>query len=467
MRTALVLGLIGQAAVWSLARAWPMPLHAAPTAMVTDQRDNVLAIVSGRVHGGDRSYKYLVVKVDPQGHLRWRHLVHATGKYPSVEVRALVSAPGGDVVAVGTIDDVHGEGFLVTRLAGGNGRERWRSTLRGTPPSGAYNEGAAAAMDAKGDVIAAGSLLNGEGPGEFGSLAVVKLDGLTGAERWRFKPTPPGQENSGANVLAVDPAGDVVAAGIFSPIVPGVVTPITVTVVKLAGDAGTLVWRRDVDVAFQVNAVAIDPAGDVLLAVSTRETGQSDFGVVKVAGSSGEILWVARENGGGGFQEAARVVADGSGTVFAAGMTNDGSDNVGGDVFTVVALDGESGARRWVYQTRSAGPFGAAARELQRMPSGLVIAAGETQDAKLCSDALVVALDSGTGAPVWSETFDAKLTAPSCEAHCRVAGRRSCPAVESLSSTAVSRDGRVFAGLTVATGSGLRRRLSGVIRRVH
>jgi hypothetical protein len=65
-------------------------------------------------------------------------------------------------------------------------------------------------VDAAGDVVAAGWTTDMDAAPNF--FTVIKFDGVTGAERWRrIIPTPSGCCLSG--VSAVDAAGDVVAAG--------------------------------------------------------------------------------------------------------------------------------------------------------------------------------------------------------------------------------------------------------------
>jgi hypothetical protein len=130
------------------------------------------------------------------------------------------------------------------------------------------------------------------------------------------------------------------------------------------------------------------------LAVSTTEQHGNDFGVVKLAGSTGQVVWVDRESGSEGrWQEAVQVLLDASGDVFASGMIDDGAGSATGPdgyLFTVVRLDGVTGARLWSFHTEGTAG-GGFARQLQVGVPGLLIAGGSTVGAKTFADVRIVA----------------------------------------------------------------------------
>jgi hypothetical protein len=216
-----------------------------------------------------------------------------------------------------------------------------------------------------------------------------------------------------------------------------------------------------------MSALAIDSAGDILLAVSTSEPDGNDFGVVKIAGTTGEVQWIARESGSTNrWQEALRVVVDSSGGVFAAGMTNNGAGDAArsdGYVFTVVRLDRATGTRRWIYRAPSPAGYGFAT-QLQLDPSGLVIAAGTTGDVTTCQNGFIVALDPVEGRVVWSSTFDGTASAPNCRYECPYHAR--CPFIDDDELTALALDptGRMFVGLVLLDGRGFGARFRASIR---
>src|SRR5205823_3605557 len=98
---------------------------------------------------------------------------------------------------------------------------------------------------------------------------VVKLDGASGAESWRFSFAGPPAIVPGAEAQAVvvDAAGDAIAAGTL--VTRGADAG---SVVKLAGGTGQLIWRRDIDTSItSTSALVLDDGGDVYLAVDTLQ----------------------------------------------------------------------------------------------------------------------------------------------------------------------------------------------------
>jgi hypothetical protein len=145
--------------------------------------------------------------------------------------------------------------FVVVRLDGRTGRPRWRAVVRGRAPRGSYEAANDAAIAAGGDVVAAGSVADAEGPGHYGNFAVVSLHGVTGSERWRFVVDDAGVSGMAVRV-GVDAEGDVVAAGHLSHDFA-----IRVVVVKLAGETGTVRWRQQPPHVGDVRDMVLDRHG--------------------------------------------------------------------------------------------------------------------------------------------------------------------------------------------------------------
>src|SRR5206468_922728 len=110
-------------------------------------------------------------------------------------------------------------------------------------------------------------------------------------------------------VVAVDAAGDVIAAGTLCDAASGVLCKTVVTVVKIAGDDGHLLWRRAVP-AWRVSSIALDAARNAVIAVSTDGPPGNDFGVFKLAAGTGEPVWETHVSGSDpGWEEAFGVTA--------------------------------------------------------------------------------------------------------------------------------------------------------------
>ena len=168
----------------------------------------------------------------------------------------MVVDSASDVVAAGAA-------FGVVKLAGSTGTEVWRTTPLG-------GDAKSLAVDSAGDVVVGGTSTH--------DFTVVKLSGSTGAELWRVTLTGNSPSfDDVAYAVAVDPSGDVVAAGYVFSYPPGN----EMVTIKLAGSTGTEVWRHAVAVPTVVSngdffavALAIEPSsGDVITAGGSFITG--------------------------------------------------------------------------------------------------------------------------------------------------------------------------------------------------
>ena len=437
---------------------WPIVLgDKAALRLVTDRHGNVLAAAED-LTGSSRTVDIIRLE-HGAGHVQWRRTL---GRQHGVdtEIGDLGVTTAGDALFTGVIDDANGTKFLVTRLDGRTGKRLWRTTLEGSERSGGGgNVGRALAADRKGDVVAAGALLNA--PYTEGDFAVVKLDGASGAESWRFSFAGPPAIVPGAEAQAVvvDAAGDAIAAGIL--VTRGADAG---SVVKLAGGTGQLIWRRDIDTSItSTSALVLDDGGDVYLAVDTLQP-LPVFGVVKLAGATGEVLWIARVGApSGATAEAVRVLVDESGAVYASGSSADAAAT---QFFTVVRLDASTGAVVWNYETTGTA-HGGSASQLGFLTAGLVVAGGVIANVVSCDDVLIVALDMARGAPVWSRTFDGSLVARSGCAGSSGCGGPAGPPADNDMLTALTTDqrGRVFASMALVDATPSGARTVGSIRR--
>ncbi len=141
----------------------------------------------------------LMLIVSPPPASAWRTSLSEPGTNGA---SALAVDEHGNPVAAGFMaadDEVVGK-FVVVKLAAGDGTSLWRYAIDDV----GSNRAAAVAVDARGDVIAAGQTGFMDLDEPVGSLTVVKLAGPTGAELWRY-------DTDGAlltRALAVDPHGD-------------------------------------------------------------------------------------------------------------------------------------------------------------------------------------------------------------------------------------------------------------------
>ena len=321
--------------------------------------------------GGSRTDKRLTIALHSAftGFEVWR--VFAVGS-DTGSARAAVVGPGGDIIVAGHLDPNSApRDFVVLKVSGFDGAERWRFTLG--PPSSAY----AVAVDGSGEIVAVG-----------GGFHMVKLSS-TGSERWRAKLDGTASDNDLASAAAFDAAGDVIAAGRLTNSGTGS----DLTVVKLSGASGAEVWRTEVDAGTKDSAASLllDEAGN---AIAAGQLG-GNFGVVKLSGESGAELWRATAEPGTVFS----IAVDSEGDVFAAGEVEGTAFGGGGYYYTVAKYSGATGAELWrsrlhgsVYTDRWA-----EAGSIMVTGSGEVVVAGRLTDFRTRLDLVVRSLRSADG----------------------------------------------------------------------
>jgi hypothetical protein len=211
-----------------------------------------------------------------------------------------------------------------------------------------------------------------------------------------------------ASAVAVDAAGNVVAAGTTSN---------DFTVAKFDGATGQELWRRVIDGSDssfgQASAVAIDAAGNVVAAGSTS----NDFTVAKFDGATGADLWRQNINGSAnGYDSANAVAVDAAGNVVAAGHTE--IAGIGG-VFTVIKFNGASGAELWRQEIRGGGDSSGAEAHLVAVDSASnVVAAGNLNvgcgfwDYGCTTHPTVIKLSGVNGAELWRKGFEGSASEP-------------------------------------------------------
>lgn len=194
-------------------------------------------------------------------------------------------------------------------------------------------------------------------------IAVVKLDASNGQELWRFQDVPRSRNIRGGgcakHVLAVagDASGHVFLFGVIerkSKTAPDARNEFASFVMKLDGETGHLIWRRQ-------NGIA--SGGDVFLSAATDSTGSvvaagysvdryrsgGGFGYVAVKfGLNGEELWryQARAAQGESFGAVAMDVDDN--VYLAGGPRRHKSNQLDGKSTAIHKLDGFTGQALWI-----------------------------------------------------------------------------------------------------------------------
>jgi hypothetical protein len=365
------------------------------------------AIVVGALDNGDDGIAFFVTKLAAgSGAELWRQEI-AGSSAAALGAFAVTVDAAGDVIAAGEL----GVDFSVIKFSGATGNEIWRRQIDGTATFETTEEAHAVAVDAAGDVFAAGFVSN---TGTGRDLFVIKCNGATGNELWRKEIDGGDGGADRANAIAVDTSGDVIAAGRLATSA----NEDDFTVLKLAGASGNELWRLRIDGTDhgddEALAVALDAANDVVASgVIDSATGNEDFAVVKLAGGTGNELWRKEVDGALGgkitAESANSVVVDSAGDVVAAGnleFVNQEQD------FTVIKFAGLTGAEIWRYHIE--GDMSAAsdiAFTVAVDPSDDVIAGGRIENGpRLSFDFSVLKLSGATGTEIWRQMIGGTAT---------------------------------------------------------
>jgi len=284
-------------------------------------------------------------------------------------------------VAAGNLDFGSHRTFSIMRIDPAHGQ------LLSFSVADFQHEGVANALAMLGnDAIAAGEVASDADASEF----VVARFGTSPIPTWSTRLN--GNASCGAdvaNAVAIDVELGVFAAGQVTN--SGIETDSTVfTVVKLSPIDGSVLWRRELGDGV-ARALVLD--GGSLYVTGTFD---GTFSVVKLTAGNGDVLWTKDVGAGEGLA----IVRGNAGTVVAAGQL--------GGQFGVVTLDGTNGGSVW---SSGQGLLGrGVARDLTRLTSGDVIAAGETDDAGELRFT-TARFTAATGAVVWKDS-DPDVPAP-------------------------------------------------------
>jgi outer membrane protein assembly factor BamB len=289
--------------------------------LATDGSGDVAVLLS---IGNGSTFDLAVVKLDGMtGAEMWRYTLPAV---PMVSIgnaaRDIGVDVAGDVFVGGAVENIAtGRDFLVLKLSGPTGAELWRREITGAIPDGP-DLVEALVLDASGDVVAAGALDRTIFSND-NTFVVVKLDGATGSDVWRYE-EPADQV---ANDVTLSPDGNVVAGGGFADY----------KIVKLDGSTGARLWRWTETASSHIRHVRVGPDGDVI------GVGPNRF-VIKLSGADGTEIWVRDREAS---VDANGVAVDANGDLTLAGRT--------GEFLTTERLSGGTGEEVW--QQRVAGTF--------------------------------------------------------------------------------------------------------------
>jgi uncharacterized delta-60 repeat protein len=313
---------------------------------------------------------------------------------------AVATASNGDVVFAGETDS-YGAGrldILVVRLDGRSGGVVWARVW-----GGIYDDqGPSMVITSNGDVLLTGLAVTAFTTSS--DLFVLRLDGSSGAVVWArsWYAAPANNLFDSGYAIAMTPSGDVVVVGSTSGAGAG---SHDVLVMRLVGSTGALVWARTWGGSNdeRANAVSVAANGDLVVAGYSRSYGSGALDVLalRMDSSNGSVLW-ARTWGGVGSDYASDLALASNGDLILVGYTT--SFGAGGNDALVLRLNSSSGAVVW------ARAWGGGSQEegnaVAVASNGDVVVAGTTTSFGAGGyDALLLRLNSSSGDVVWARTW--------------------------------------------------------------
>lgn len=294
-------------------------------------------VVTGGSAGADLLTDVIAICYNPDGSAAWTARYDGPARGNDFGLALAPAGDGGVFVAGYTGGDTAGWDFLALKY-GADGTREW-AAIFGTVEE---DYATAVAGDGRGGVYVAGS--SGNPYTLSWDYLLVKYDAATGETLWTRRYNGPADESDEAAALVVDPAGNVIVTGTSR----GTTGGLDFTTIKYSA-AGELLWvvRYDGPAggADQALALAVDPAGNVYAAGSSEDTtGDVDGAVVKYR-SDGSLDWVRRYDGPAhGFDEFRTVAVDPSGSVYVAGSSYGSGTRAD---YVTIKYDG-SGVQQWL-----------------------------------------------------------------------------------------------------------------------
>lgn len=253
----------------------------------------------------------------------------------------------------------------------------------------------AMAIDASGNTYVAGCI---QSSGVSGFLT-LKFS-ATGALLWQRAHQAAGNLVDLGHVLLLDGTGNIIVSGLSARSVAGT-TAVFTTTLKY-NNQGALLWSAEHPSAEALPATAVDAAGNVFVASATpRGAGGLDYRLVKYA-SSGAQQWTRDYAGSANGDDAATAVAvTPAGDVLVTGATTTAPDKL---AFTTIKYNSQ-GSLLWT-QSFPNGIRSDLARSIAVDSAGDIVVAGTSSGSG--TDRNMVAIKySPTGSELWTRRFDA------------------------------------------------------------
>ena len=256
--------------------------------VAVDPLDNI--IVTGSSVSQSNHEDFYTVKYNSAGTVQWSQRYDSAGHFIDQPTALFVDASGN--VAVTGVSRVGSNNCFYTAKYNSAGAKIWEKNFDGL--GGKDDTGEGVAMDAIGNVLVTGTVINADGTYAFHT---IKYSSGLGNIQWEQNYNSPVSSYTNPAGLVVDAAGNAIIAG--TSVLDNFKT--TFYVAKYDATNGSLQWEKRTDAPGDtdtVSAIAIDAYGNPIVAGDSQNTDlNADFYTVKFAGTSGAIQWEQRING--------------------------------------------------------------------------------------------------------------------------------------------------------------------------
>jgi len=289
--------------LWRAAYNGPADQDDQATALALDSAGNVY--VTGASRGSSSGWDYATIKYDSNGNRLWTARYNGAGQDDAAA--ALAVDASGNVYVTGSSKNSSGHFTSVTIKYDHNGSQAWLSRYVG--PGNSDDEGQALALDAAGNVYVTA---RSKGNGTDFDYATIKY-GNNGAQLWAARYNGPGNGPDSPTKVAVDGAGNVYVAGSSK----GSNSDLDYATLKY-DSSGRQLWAAryngPINQADQAAGLAVDGSGNVFgTGASKGSNGYFGYATLKYS-PAGAQLWVQRYDSPANFdQVAAALVLDNAG----------------------------------------------------------------------------------------------------------------------------------------------------------
>lgn len=328
----------------------------------------------------------------------WSDRYDGPGDADDVPVAVAIDSAGNVIVTGSSMGSSSAQDVYTRKYNGATGGDLWNQ--RDDGPASGDDAATAIALDAAGNVLVTGRSA-GNGTGQ--DLYTAKYAAGTGSRLWSRRYNGPGNGDDEAVAVAVDAPGDVVITGLSR----GGNGSIDWYTAKYNGTTDAVIWdeRRDGPGGGddEARALALDAAGNAVVAGSVSNNGNVDFLTVKYSAADGAELWSQRQNGtGNGEDRATAVAVDAAGDVVITGS----SDNGRNLDLVVTKYSGADGSELWSERYNGPGDGDDTGTAIAVDPQGNIIVTGTSAGSNDTQDFYTACYHGRTGQRIWFERFD-------------------------------------------------------------